>query len=171
VASDKHEGGKIIIKPTSIVDLTTNGIPFFTCFFVAGHVPPTSVFCHVVVAMFGLHLAKLNPQAILVMAVFKHLCEGFVGVMPSVVLFWHFYTPRTKTTKVLAGGVTWRFYNNLADKSKWDEWHSCWCYVRVGEIFKCFEDPATHAVHHKDRGSLGAWDKDFSDALVRIKML
>ena len=66
----------------------------FTCFLVAGLVPPMSAFSVAVLAEYGLLLAHLHPNAILTLAMFQYLCECFVGIDPHVALFRHYYYPR-----------------------------------------------------------------------------
>jgi hypothetical protein len=41
---------------------------------------------------YGLQLHHLTPHAIASMAILAHFCEMFVGVRPSVHLFWLFFT-------------------------------------------------------------------------------
>ena len=36
--------------------------------------------------VYGFHLIQIHPNALLALAAFAHLCEGFIGVMPSVAL-------------------------------------------------------------------------------------
>ena len=40
---------------------------------------------------YGVQLAHLSPNSVVILAVFAHLCEMFVGVPPSVALFRHFF--------------------------------------------------------------------------------
>ena len=41
---------------------------------------------------FGLHMVHLTPNAVLMLALFAHACEAFMGVRPSVALFHHFFS-------------------------------------------------------------------------------
>ena len=40
---------------------------------------------------FAIHLVHLTPNAVLTLALFAYVCEMFVGVQPSVELFYHFF--------------------------------------------------------------------------------
>ena len=55
-----------------------------------GLVLPISSFYLLLLEDFGLQLQHLIPHSILMMSIFVHLCEMFVGVRPCVILFRHF---------------------------------------------------------------------------------
>ena len=59
-----------------------------------------------VLEAFGLHMLHLHPNAVLILATFAHACEAFVSVMPSVALFRHFFMPRRRRSRWIAGGVS-----------------------------------------------------------------
>ena len=98
--------------------------------------PPLSPFLKAILASYHLQLAQLHPNAILALAIFQFLCEDFVGVMPSVPLFCHYFVPRIELGDAISCGVTFRLRDKLTeayipvDKKKWDEWGSAWCFVR-----------------------------------------
>ena len=48
-----------------------------------------------VLEAFGLRMLLLHPNAVLILATFAHTCEAFVGVMPSVALFRHYFMSRS----------------------------------------------------------------------------
>ena len=176
VAGHLHEGGSTEIKPVSEKD--DGDVPFFVCFLTAGMVPPLSEFCQAVLEEYGLVIQQLHPNAVLVMAVFAHLCEGFVGVMPSVALFRHYFTPRVDAKKPISGGITWCLRNGrsadylrTAYKSKWDEWRGSWCYVHVYPVLSLYEDPEGAAVARDSWKELDPRDKDLQLAVERIKVL
>ena len=58
-----------------------------------GLVPPFSDFLLEILRAYDLRLLHLTLVAILDLFVFAHACEAFVGVMPSVALFGHFFIP------------------------------------------------------------------------------
>ena len=74
-------------------DLGSLDIRVFSCFLILGLVPPMSHFFQAVMAAFSLHLAQLHPNALLGLAIFQHFCETFVGVLPSIALFRHYFYP------------------------------------------------------------------------------
>ena len=176
VASDAHEGGRTEIKPTS--EWASGDVPFFVCFLTAGLVPPLSEFCQAILEEYGLVIQQLHPNAVLVMAIFAHLCEGFVGVMPSVALFRHFYIPRVDTRGVISGGITWCLRSGRSTefprgtfKSKWDEWRGSWCYVHVDPVLAFYEDPVAAVVAVDSWKDLDPRDKDLRLAVARIQAL
>ena len=55
--------------------------------------PPFSPFMMAFIEEFAIHLVHLTPNAFLMLALFVHACEMFVGVQPLVELFRYFFTP------------------------------------------------------------------------------
>jgi hypothetical protein len=54
---------------------------------------------------YGLQLQHLSPNSIALVAIFVHLYEMYVGVRPSVRLFWRFFLLKTASTcPLLIGG-------------------------------------------------------------------
>ena len=43
---------------------------------------------------FGFNLLDLTPNTVAYLACFAHLCEGFAGLVPSMALFRHYFSPR-----------------------------------------------------------------------------
>ena len=124
----------------------------FSCFLMAGPVLPFSEFFLQIMETFDLRFLQLYPQAVLVISIFAHLCEGFVGVMQSVELFGHYYMSRLENAEWISGSVTWRLRDRIRYpagnfKSKWDEWHQVWLYVHIneGDCHKCCLEPKAAA--------------------------
>ena len=74
-------------------------IVIFASFMAAGLVLPFSAFFMQVLDTYGVQLAHLSPNSVVILAVFAHLCEMFVGVLPSMTLFWHFFILRAERKK------------------------------------------------------------------------
>ena len=53
--------------------------------------PPISSFFLLLLEEFGLQLQHLTPHSVLLVAVFVHLMEMFMGVRPYVSIFRHYY--------------------------------------------------------------------------------
>lgn len=95
-----------------------------------GLVPPFSDFFLAILEVYGLKLLHLTPGAILDLTLFAYTYEAFVGVMPSVALFHHFFYPRVCKKGWMGGGVTFFFqprikvvgYPKIVVKFKWEEW-------------------------------------------------
>jgi hypothetical protein len=60
----------------------TNEIVVFSSFFQCGFGLPACDFFHGLLDHYKIKLVHLNPSVILQIAVFVHLCEAFLGVLP-----------------------------------------------------------------------------------------
>jgi hypothetical protein len=67
---------------------------YFSAYALAGLMPPFSSFFLVLLEHYRLQLQHLLPHSITLVAIFAHFYEMFVGVWPSVRLFWWFHVPR-----------------------------------------------------------------------------
>ena len=118
-----------------------------------GLVPPFSDFFVEILRAYDLKLLHLTPGSILDLSVFAYAYEAFVGVMPSVALFRHFFYLRVGKEGWLGGGVTFCFRPNVKQahpemvvKSKWDEWRNGWFLVVVPEALQHLQEPTEHPV-------------------------
>jgi hypothetical protein len=146
--------------------------PFFTAYFYYGLVPPFSEFFVEMMYTYGFHLLDFTPNAMTCMAVFAHMCENFVGVLPSVALFRHYFTPHIKAD-VLSGCITWiprdeNAYLPGLPYQKWNEWRGEWCWIKEKD-FPEFCHPRTARVERgTDWSSFAADDKKFTIATTGI---
>src|SRR6266540_3726247 len=69
----------------------TKEIVVFTSFFYWGFLLPSSSFFRGLLRFYGIKLVNLNPNSILQISAFIHLCEAFLGVCPHFALFHHLY--------------------------------------------------------------------------------
>jgi hypothetical protein len=83
--------GKIRAGSTPLNDLVAGEFVLFNSYVMCRLVPPISSFFLLLLEEFGLQLQHLTPHSILLMAVFAHFMEMFVGVHPCVAIFRHFY--------------------------------------------------------------------------------
>ncbi len=60
----------------------------------AGLIPPFSGFFHEVLDFYEIHALHLAPNAMMILVIFAHLCEMFIGVSPSMRLFQYFFIPQ-----------------------------------------------------------------------------
>ena len=69
----------------------TEEIVVFTSFFYQGFSLPSSSFFRGLLRFYGIELVNLNPNSILQISAFIHLCEAFLGICPHFALFHHLY--------------------------------------------------------------------------------
>jgi hypothetical protein len=83
--------GKIRAGSSSLNDLVEGEFVLFNLYITRGLAPSISSFFLLLLEEFGLQLQHLTTHSILLMSVFVHFMEMFVGVRPSVTIFKHFY--------------------------------------------------------------------------------
>lgn len=69
----------------------------------AGLIPPFSRFFYEVMDFYEIHALHLAPNAVMILAIFAHLCEIFVGVRPLMRLFQFFFVPQLQQPAVVGG--------------------------------------------------------------------
>src|SRR6266540_4023591 len=117
----------------------TEKIVAFTSFFYQGFSLPSSYFFRGLLHFYGIELVNLNPNSILQISAFIHLCEAFLGVRPHFTLFRHLFalkaTQKGGQTSVV-GGASLQLhsgksaqYIGLPIKISLKGWHSKWFYI------------------------------------------
>ncbi len=111
----------------------------FTSFFYRGFLLPTSSFFRGLLYFYGIELVNLNPNSILQISAFIHLCEAFLGVRPYFALFRHLYALKAsqkggQPSVVGGAGLQLRSgksaqYIGLPMKTSLKGWHSKWFYI------------------------------------------
>lgn len=84
----------------------TEEITVFKSFFEVGFGIPTCDFFRRLLEFYGVELHHLNPNSILNIALFIHLCEAFLGIDPHFNLFRYFFRMKTTTTTSKVVGKT-----------------------------------------------------------------
>src|SRR5438128_450274 len=105
-------------------------IMIFTSFLTVGLAPPFSEFLRYVLSYYGIHLAHLIPNSIMILSTFAHLCEMFLGIPPNLHLFRYFFLLRPNASNGTIGSCSfhWRSDSGLKAfipltlKDKWDGW-------------------------------------------------
>ena len=78
----------------------TNWVVVFADFFRCGLQFPPSHFFLLVLQYYEIELIHLNPNSFLMLSVFAHLCEVYLGIRPSLELWKFFFTLwRLKATR------------------------------------------------------------------------
>nr|CAE03901.2 OSJNBb0026I12.9 [Oryza sativa Japonica Group] len=113
---------------------------FFLPFAMAGLVPPFSSFFMDVLEFYDLQMAHLTPNAVMTLVIFAHLCEMFIGVRPSLRLFWWFFTVQPVSPPSVVGGCYFQprgpvlnRYIPCVLRKKWDDWKSDWFYTPLAD--------------------------------------
>jgi hypothetical protein len=99
-----------------------------------GLVPPISSFFLLLLEEFGLQLHHLTPHPVLLVAVFAHFMEMFVGVRPYTTIFRHFYAlVGTGRSKREVGTYYFQLRHRMASSYisafssfKWEDWREGW---------------------------------------------
>jgi hypothetical protein len=78
----------------------THEVVVFVPFLIRGLALPVSPFFRGLLIFYDLNLTHLNPNSILQIAIFVHLCETFLGILPHFGLWRYLYYYRPST----AGG-------------------------------------------------------------------
>jgi hypothetical protein len=112
---------------------------FFTTYALAGLVLPLSSFFLTLLEYYGLQLQHLSPNSIGLVAIFVHLCEMYVGVRPSVRLFWLFFVLKAMSTRPPLIGrhyfQRWTLghtcYIAPVSPGRWERWREDWALVQA----------------------------------------
>jgi hypothetical protein len=99
-----------------------------------GLVPPISSFFLLLLEEFGLQLQHLTPHSVLLVAVFAHFMEMFVGVHPCITIFRHFYAlVGSGRSKRKIGDYYFQLRQGTAvsyisgfSSAKWEDWRDGW---------------------------------------------
>jgi hypothetical protein len=114
VADGTNERGPAILSHANeAVGRKARDARVFLCFLVAGMVPPMSLFLHAMQSTYSAVLAHLHPNALLTLAIFQYLCEAFVGVCPSVVLFRVFFEARLDAGGAISGCLSFHLRSDM----------------------------------------------------------
>lgn len=75
---------------------------------------PSSHFLRGLLHFYGITLNHLTPNSILHISIFVHLCETFLGIPPSMTLFWYYFKLKPQpdvTAPAVIGGARIQFRN------------------------------------------------------------
>lgn len=153
--------------------------PIFLYFLIAGLLPPFSDFFLAVLEHYQVRMLHLHPNAVLTLAIFTHLCEAFVGVMPSLELFRHFFAMRLIPRNRVSSCVCFR----LASKAKAasfislglythvKEWRRKWVLTDTLRASLLLREPDTQAEKRAGWATHSTKKAAFAPVLQRIKHL
>ena len=81
----------------------TDEIVVFDSFFYRGFSLPTCGFFRGLLEFYGIELVHLNPNSILHIASFIHLCEAYLGIRPHFDLFRYLFILKVNRTNGVGG--------------------------------------------------------------------
>jgi hypothetical protein len=124
------QAGKIRASKIPLRDLAAGEFVLFNSYVMCGLVSPISSFFLLLLEEFGLQLHHLTPHSILLVVVFTHFMEMFVGVRPCTTIFSHFYAlVGTGRSKREVGAYYFQLQHEMASSyiiafpsSKWEDW-------------------------------------------------
>ena len=155
VATKTNEGGATVIRPGSTArsSLGSTDYAFFYHTIFAGLVPPFSKFLCAILVHYKIHLLHLQPNSIVILAMFAFLCEAFLGVEPSVELFRHFYSLRVTAGEQRSGCVSFRIGDGMASciiplvvTKKVEDFRKRWIFMDAREASPHLQIPTGPAV-------------------------
>nr|CCW72586.1 ORW1943Ba0047B01.5 [Oryza rufipogon] len=121
----------------------THEVVVFSHFFYGGFALPTSKFFRGILNFYGISLHHLNPNSIVHIANFVHVCEAFLGIKPHFALFRRifFLKPQPNKSKpCVVGGAGFQLRGTLSQKyfsmpfkTSNKGWHANWFYVQNPE--------------------------------------
>jgi hypothetical protein len=112
---------------------------YFLAYALAGLVPPFSSLFLVLLEHYGLQLQHLSPHSIMLVAIFAHFCEMFMGVRSLVRLFRWFHVLRPVNRKPpRLDGYYFRHqtkgslkYLTALSSGRWERWREDWMLVQA----------------------------------------
>nr|CAE03811.2 OSJNBa0027H09.11 [Oryza sativa Japonica Group]CAE76082.1 B1340F09.20 [Oryza sativa Japonica Group] len=121
----------------------THEVVVFSHFFYGEFALPTSKFFCGILNFYGINLHHLNPNSIVHIANFVHVCEAFLGIRPHFALFRRifFLKPQPNKSKpCVVGGAGFQLRGTLSQKyffmpfkTSNKGWHANWFYVQNPE--------------------------------------
>jgi hypothetical protein len=87
----------------------THEVVIFVPFLIRGLALPASPFFHGLLDFYSLNLTHLNPNSVLQIVVFVHLCEAFLGILPHFELWkylYHYWLQMAGGQHQLVGGAS-----------------------------------------------------------------
>jgi hypothetical protein len=134
-----EHAGKIRASKIPLRDLAAGEFVLFNSYAMCRLVPPISSFFLLLLEEFGLQLQHLTPHSVLLVAVFTHFMEMFVGVCPCTAIFRHFYAlVGTGRSKREVGAYYFQLRHGMANSyisafssSKWEDWREGWVIAKA----------------------------------------
>jgi hypothetical protein len=170
---------KVKSGAASLANMRPGDLVFFAVYALVGLVPPLSSFFLTLLEYYGLQLQHLSPNSIALVAIFVHLCEMYVGVRPSVRLFWHFFMLKAAITRPpLIGGHYFQCrtpgharYITPISPCRWERWREDWVLVQADVHDRLTLPVDGPTLDHTEWGKDPGLELGFDPVLDRIQYL
>src|SRR6266508_4098355 len=151
----------------------------FTSFLMAGLAPPFSEFLKFVLDYYGIHLAHLVPNSIVILSTFAHFCEMFLAIPPNLHLFRYFFLLRPHTSEGIVGSCSFQRRSDsgleafipLTLKDKWIGWTQHWSYAAADDLWESLRWPVARATLKPEWSAKEVPEARTQCALDRIRHL
>jgi hypothetical protein len=155
VASSMNEWGASTLHPgsTSDADLAHTKYPFFLHTLSTGLMPPFSPFFCAILEHYQIQPLHLQPNSIVILAIFAFFCKAFLGVEPSMELFCLFYSLCITAGDQRSGCVSFLFGVGMTTSiipiklsKKVEDFRKRWLYIDTRQASPIFLPPIAIAV-------------------------
>jgi hypothetical protein len=163
----------------SLANMRPGDFVFFAAYALAGLVPLLSSFFLTLLEYYGLQLQHLSPNSIALVAIFVHLCEMYVGVRPSVRLFWCFFVLKAASTRPPL--ITGHYFQHRTpgharyiapiSPGGWERWREDWALVQADVHNRLALPIGGPTLDHTEWGKDPSLEPGFDPVLDRIQYL
>jgi hypothetical protein len=163
----------------SLANMRPGDFVFFAAYALAGLVPLMSSFFLTLLEYYGLQLQHLSPNSIALVAIFVHLCEMYVGVRPSVRLFWCFFVLKAASTRPPL--ITGHYFQHRTpgharyiapiSPGGWERWREDWALVQADVHNRLALPIGGPTLDHTEWGKDPSLEPGFDPVLDRIQYL
>ena len=136
--TDPARAGRVRPGTDPLRPLLPDETVLFVPFVLAGLGLPMSQFVILLLEHYGVQLPHLTPHSVLLLSIFVHLCEMFVGVAPSLTLFRYYFVLRPTGRDVGIGGYYFQRrqgtelpFIQTFPSAHWDRWREDWVIVET----------------------------------------
>jgi hypothetical protein len=125
---------KIRAGSSSLNNLVAGEFVLFNAYITCGLAPLISSFFLLLLEEFGLQLQHVTPHSVLLMSIFIHFMEMFVGVQPCFSIFKHFYAlVGSRRSKCAVDAYYFQLRHGMSSSyisafssAKWEDWRNDW---------------------------------------------
>ena len=139
--------------PVPRTPTTATEIPIHLHALWAGLIPPFSAFFNAMPSHYQVNALHLDPQSIILLAIFAFVCEAMVGIAPSVTLLRHFFSLHLIDSRQSSGCVSFHAVAATAGEGidfelppSTSKFRTRWVFVDAGVLSPLLQAPLGPAV-------------------------